>query len=78
VLIFFFYLLSFYQTEELEEEIERGIFGLPLKLALKYSAQVNPGLSLPIPIYRCFEEIFKRGKTLLFFFKNNNNNENEK
>ncbi|KAI8882689.1 RhoGAP-domain-containing protein [Backusella circina FSU 941] len=59
-------------THSIKEELEearRGIFRTPLRLALKYSAHIDPGLYLPIPIYRCFEEIFKRGLTTEGIFR---------
>ncbi|KAI8368015.1 Rho GTPase activation protein [Choanephora cucurbitarum] len=42
--------------------ITRGIFGAPLKSAsLCGSTSFEYGLTVPDPVYRCFEEILKRG-----------------
>jgi hypothetical protein len=42
--------------------ITKGIFGAPLKSASMCSSCNESGLFVPDPVYRCFEEIIKRGK----------------
>ncbi|KAI8973394.1 Rho GTPase activation protein [Mycotypha africana] len=44
-----------------ETIITRGIFGAPLKAASLCGCCTDIGLSIPGPVYRCFEEIKKRG-----------------
>ena len=74
-------LLNSQQTDHLDDKatlgplITRGIFGAPLKSAsLCGSTSLEYGLTVPDPVYRCFEEILKRGnkkmikKILLFIF----------
>ncbi|KAI7892802.1 Rho GTPase activation protein [Mucor mucedo] len=41
--------------------ITKGIFGAPLKSASLCGSYNEYGLSVPDPVYRCFEEIIKRG-----------------
>lgn len=49
--------------------ITKGIFGAPLKSASLCGSCNTFGLTVPDPVYRCFEEIMKRGKN-----KEKNNN----
>lgn len=51
--------------------ITKGIFGAPLKSASLCGSYNEYGLSVPDPVYRCFEEIIKRG---IYLKKKNNNN----
>lgn len=41
--------------------ITKGIFGAPLKSATLCGSCNEFGLTVPDPVYRCFEEIMKRG-----------------
>lgn len=43
----------------------KGIFGAPLKSASLCGSSNEYGLTIPDPVYKCFEEIMKRGKKLI-------------
>jgi hypothetical protein len=41
--------------------ITKGIFGAPLKSATLCGSCNEYGLTVPDPVYRCFDEIMRRG-----------------
>ncbi|KAI7900972.1 Rho GTPase activation protein [Cokeromyces recurvatus] len=49
--------------------ITKGIFGAPLKSASLCGSTSKDGLTVPEPVYRCFEEIMKRGLLIEGIFR---------